>query len=324
LGLPRGGCKAGIWGDPAIAGAERQRTMQAFGRILAPYLVTRSALVGPDMGVGVEDLVEIYKAAGAAYPRSGLFNQLVEGQPLEFHITGHGVIMAARVACELAGRDFAGAAVAIEGFGHVGVGAARYALRGRGKLVAVSTVEGALYNERGIDFERLLELRGRHGDRCVLEYGQGEHIARGEIYFLPVDLLVPGARPYVINEANAGKVQAKVIASGGNIPITDAAERQLFARGILSVPDFIANSGGVIASWVDYLGGNVEQAFRANEALIGATTREVLSEAMARSIDPRAIATGKVARRLAAARGTPRKSYEETREEIRTRLGVFG
>jgi glutamate dehydrogenase (NAD(P)+) len=323
IGLPRGGSKAGIVGNPAMPAETRKRYMQAFGRVLAPYLKSRIVAVGPDMGVGVEDLVEIYAAAGAEYPRSGLFAKKVDGLPLEFHITGHGVYVAARAAFEAASRPFKGATVAVEGFGHVGVGVSNYAVKNGAKLVAVSTIKGAVYDEQGLDFDKLMALRAKHGDSCVLEYPAGKKIANTDIYYLPVDLLIPGARPYVITESNGGRVQAKIISSGSNIPITEGAEQVLFERGIISVPDFIANAGGIIASWVDYLGGNIDQAFEANEKLIGAVAREVLAESAKRKVNPRKVAAGMVADRIAANRGKPRKSWEEVREEIRARLGVF-
>lgn len=323
LGFPRGGCKAGIWGEPGMSGEQRRGIMRAFGRALKPYLAAKAATVGPDMGIGVEDLVQIYDAAGVEYPRSGLFNQLVEGYPLEFHITGHGVIVAARTAFEVAGLDFARAKVAIEGFGHVGVGAARYAVKHGATLVAISTIEGAVYDEKGLDLERLLALRRQCGDACVRAYEGAQQIPNTEIYYLPVDLLVPGARPHVITERNVDKIKAKVISSGSNIPITDGAELRLTQRGILSVPDFIANGGGVIASWVDYLGGNVDQAFRANESLISRVVKEVLPEAIRRRMPPRIVAAEIVAGRVDAARGQPQKSFDQVRQEIRSRLGVF-
>lgn len=310
-------------GSPSLAGEQRSRLMQAFGRALAPYLKSRTALVGPDMGIGVDDLVEIYAAAGAEYPRSGLYAREIDGLPLEFHITGHGVYVAARAAFEIAGRPFEGATVAVEGFGHVGVGVSSYAVKNGAKLVAVSTLAGAVHDEDGIDIAHLLDLRKRHGDRCVVEYPRGRQIRSTDIYYLPVDLLVPGARPYVITEANVGRVQAKIISSGSNIPITDGAEQALFDRGILSVPDFVANAGGVISSWVDYLDGSVEQSFRGNERLIGAITRDVLTEALSRRVTPRQVAAEKVRRRITEARGKPPKSWDEIRNEIRATLGVF-
>jgi glutamate dehydrogenase (NAD(P)+) len=323
LGLPRGGCKAGIWAKAGMSPSLRQQYVQSFGRLIGPFLKSQTVTVGPDMGLGVIDVAAIYEAAGANYPRSGLYSQSVDGLPFEFHITGHGVYCAARAAFEVAGRPFAGASVAVEGFGHVGVGVAMYSVKNGAKLVAVSTIEGAVVREQGLDLEHLLVLREKHGDRCVLEYADGDRIPNTELYFLDVDLLVPGARPNVITSDNVEKVRAKVISSGGNIPISEQAEDRLFARGILSVPDFIANAGGVISSWVDYLGGGVEQAFKANENLIGRITKEVLTEALRSNTTPRRVATKTVDSRIALVRGKPRKSFDEIKQEIRGLLGVF-
>jgi glutamate dehydrogenase (NAD(P)+) len=322
-GLPRGGCKAGIWGDPAMPAAQKQQVMRAFGSALRPYLEPKLVTVGPDMGVGIDDLTAIYEGAGADYPRSGLFQQVLEQDALEFHLTGYGVIIGARAAFKVQGRSMEGATVAIEGFGHVGVGAARYAVREGAKVVAVSTVHGGLYDEGGLDVERLMALRREHGDQCLAEYKAGKRISTGELFFLPVDLLVPGARPYVIDEKNQARVQARFISSGGNIPITQGAEALLFDRGVLSVPDFIANGGGVIASWVDYLGGSREQGFRAIEGMIEGVTTKVLEESLRSRTMPRTVAEGKVAGRIRAQRHQPRKTWDEVREEIRAQLSVF-
>lgn len=323
LGLPRGGCKAGIWAKPGMSAALRLKYTKTFGRLIGPFLQSRTATVGPDMGLGVEDVAIIYAAAGAAYPRSGLYAQTVDGFPFEFHITGHGVYYAARVAFEVAGLSFAGAKVAIEGFGHVGVGVANYCVKNGAKLVAVSTIEGAVYQPNGIDFERLLALREKHGDRCVLAYADGEHVPNAELYYLDVDLPVPGARAHIIHSGNVDGVRAKIISSGSNIPITDDAEKRLFARGVLSVPDFIANSGGVISSWIDYLGGNVAQAFQANENLIGRVAKQVLTDAVRTNTAPRRVAIDEVTKRVVAAKDRPHKSFDEIKQEIRGLLGVF-
>lgn len=323
FGLPRGGCKGGIWGDATMTPETRRGYMRAYGRLLSPFLKPRKAVVGPDMGVFIEDLEAIYAGAEADYPRSGLFARQVDGQPLEFHITGHGVYVAARKGFEAAGRGFEGATVAVEGFGHVGVGVSRYAVKNGARLVAVSTIQGAVHDEAGLNFERLLALREVHGDACVLEYPGGRQIPNTDIYYLPVDLLIPGARPYVITEKNVDRVQAKIISSGSNIPITEVAEQRLFERGILSVPDFVANAGGVLASWVDYLGGDVDQAFRANEKLIGEVSQDILSEALSQRVMPRKVAADRVHARIDEARGKPSPTFEQIREKIRARLGVF-
>ena len=322
LGMPRGGSKAGIWGDSSIPTDRKRAIMRAFGRRLRPYLETKDVAVGPDMGVTVSDVASIYEGAGVENIRSGLFEHVHEGDPAAYHITGYGVVVSMVAAAPFAGIDIRGSRVAIEGFGQVGVGVARYAERAGAKVVAISTVRGAIYSEAGLDVAALLRLRRECGDDCVLRYGRAEQLATSELYYLPVDALVPGARPYVINDENAHRVQAKLVVSAGNITTTEPAESLLFQRGVVSVPDFVANSGGAIASWVDFLSGDLEQAFAAIRRLIGTITGEVLTQARSRAITPWAAATSRVRERVIAARDQPRKTFEQTRSEIRSLLGM--
>jgi glutamate dehydrogenase (NAD(P)+) len=317
LGLPRGGSKAGIWGDPNMPAARKRELLMAFGRAIGPYLASKDVSVGPDMGITVRDVASIYEGARAENVRTGLFERTFEDDPAAYHITGYGVIAAVRAAATFAGLDLARSKVAIEGFGQVGAGAARYVAKTGAKVVGISTVEGALFNERGLDVQELLSLRRRHGDRCLAEYRDGERLSPAQLYALPVDVLVPGARPYVINEANAPTIQARLVVSGGNITVTAGAEELLFRRGVLSVPDFVANSGGAIASWVDMLGGDLPQAFLTSDALIGKLTTEILSRSAAAALSPYAVATARARERILAARGKPRKRFDEIREEIR-------
>lgn len=316
LGFPRGGSKAGIWADPNLPAERRRGVLAAFGRALRGYLQSREAAVGPDMGVTVEDVRTIYAGAGAPDIRTGLFSQQHEGDAAAYHITGYGVVAAMKAAAPFADLDLAGARVAIEGFGQVGAGAARYAVRAGATVVAVSTMEGLLFNPGGLDVERLLELRRQGGDQRLMDYSDAERLMPTDIYLLPVDVLVPGARPYVINEANARQLQARLVVSGGNITTTAGAEQMLFSRGILSVPDFVSNSGAAIASWVDVLGGGVPQALQMVDALIGRVTADVLRQAANSKRPPVVVATALARERVLAAQGQPRKTFDAVRAEI--------
>lgn len=322
--FPRGGCKAGLWGDPMMPREKKNTIMRAFGRALKPYLESRIVSLATDMGVTSADLEIIYEGAGVSPPGKGLSSQEKNGEPLEYHLTGFGVVSAMKATCEIAGINLGGARVAIEGFGKVGGGVLRYSAKEGAKIVAISTIHEAAYNEDGLDVEELLKLRKQLGDGCLSEYEDASHITSADIYFLPVDVLVPGARPFVLTEDNAYKVQAKIICSGANIPITREAEKIFFKRGILSVPDFIANAGGTISAMVNYLGGNADQAFRAIDNLISKLTTEVLMEAREKNIDPYTIALDKCKQRVLKARAQTKKlSFQETMQEIKERLGVF-
>jgi len=324
LDFPRGGCKAGIWGDPMMPKEKKDSIMQAFGRALRPYLESRIVTLATDMGVGSADLESIYEGVGISPPGKGLSAQEKDGEPLENHLTGFGVVIGMKVACEVASIKMNGAQVAIEGFGKVSGGVLRYSAKEGAKVVAISTVHEAIYNDDGLDVERLFELRRQLGDKCLKEYKDAKHIASGDIYFLPVDILSPGARPYVLSKHNAHKVQAKIISSGANIPITEEAEKILFERGIISVPDFIANAGGTIAAWVNFLGGNADQAFKAIDNLISRLATEVLTEARQKNIGPHAIALDKCKQRVLRARAQSEKlTFQEVMPQIKERLGVF-
>ncbi len=322
LGLPRGGSKAGIWGYPGMDPAKKRAVMRAFGRRIQPLLAGNFVAVGPDMGITVADVAEMYQGAGIENARTGLFSQIVDGDPAAYHLTGYGVVTSAGAALGTLGRSLDGARIAIEGFGQAGTGTARYAAKAGANVVAISTLSGAIYNASGLDIPRLIELRRTHGDACVLEYRNAERLSPSELYYVPADVLVPGARPWVIHDDNYGAIQAKVIVSAGNITVRPSTQDHLFRKGILSVPDFVSNSGAAISSWVDFLAGNFEQALKTVDRMITAITTDVLVESKRSGVNPYVVATERVRQRIAANRGKPRKSFEETKADIRQLFGL--
>ena len=210
----------------------------------------------------------------------------------------------------------------MQGFGKVGGGVARYMAEAAAKVVAISTVRGTTYNEDRLDIKKLLDERRKSGDMAVEECENAQHIDREAIYFLPVDILVPGARPYVIDKNNAGRVQAKVISSTANIPITDEVEEVLFQQGIYSVPDFISNAGGVVIGVVDVLGGTADDIFKALRELLGPLTHDILVDARNEGINPRSLAVRKTKEKVLKVRTgkEPAPTIEELLELARQRL----
>jgi glutamate dehydrogenase/leucine dehydrogenase len=322
LGLPRGGSKAGIIGDPSMPPEAKRAYLRAFGRGLRSFLKTKDVAVGPDMGITVDDVKVIYEGANVEQVRKGLFARVVEGDPAGYHLTGRGVIRAALATCRSAEIPFAGATLAVEGFGQVGVGTCRTAVKEGGKVVAVSTMAGAIYNASGLDVEQLMALRREHGDRCILEYKGAERISPDEIYFLPVDISIPGARPWVITEENCDRVQAKVVVSAGNLSVTEAAENKLWARKVITVPDFVANAGALLGSLVDFLGGSVEQAFHAIDTIMTARAAEVATEAIRSNVVPRRVAIKRATELIVSKRGQRPRTFDETMPEIGRILGL--
>ena len=287
--VPVGGGKAGIWHDPAAP--DRDEIIRAFGRALKSIMKERLYFPGGDMGTSDKDVETIYDIVKVEELRpSGLSLKIKEGMPLEDHLTGFGVVAAAKTASKFADVNIEGATVAIEGFGKVGGGVARYMEKAGAKVVAISTIRGAIHNRRGLRVEKLLEMRKRYGDEVVLKYKEAEPITKEELFLLPVDVLVPSARPDVINKGNADKIRTNLISSGANLPVTQEAEEILFIKGTISVPDFVANAGGVIAGMVDRTGGTEEEAFKTVEETITSVTQEVVSTAVKEGINPKAVA----------------------------------
>lgn len=321
-GVPVGGAKSGIWADPGIRGEQRKNIMRAFGRAVKS-LIQEGLVFGADIGTEAGDLAYVFEGAGLTVQGTGLMAEEKDGEPLENHVTGYGVVVAASAASEMAGIDVQGATVAIEGFGKVGGGVARYITEAGARVVAISTVEGMIYDENGLDVRSLLETRGKSGDKAIQEYAGAEHLAKEKIFSLPVDILIPGARPHVIDKTNVKKVKAKIISSIANIPITDEAEEVLFQEGVLVVPDFISNAGGTALGIVDFIGGTPENAFDLAEELIGSNTRIILADARKERINPRRLATRRVEEKISAARrGAEMPSLEDEISRLKERLGL--
>jgi len=269
-----GGAKAGVWYDPTTQ--DRQAVWNAFLTSLRPFIEQRVYLPGTDMGTTEEDFQSLHKD-GARQRSGSLLKQVVDGLPLEDQLTGFGVVESARVAAEFFGISMNGATVAIEGFGKVGGGAARFFNRAGAQVVAVSTVVGTRYDPKGLDTEQLFVLRQTYGDEAVRHYPHGKMLSRNRLFALPVDVLIPGARPDAITAKNVEKVQAKLIVPGANIPFTNTVANRLSARGVGIVPDFVANGGGVLAALADLQGLDVEAAFRSVSDRTTANTTLVLN-----------------------------------------------
>ena len=278
-GLAHGGGKSVIAADPGLPAADKTRLIRAFARAIADI---RDYIPGPDMGTNEISMAQVKNVIGRAV---GLPRE-VGGIPLdEIGATGLGLAAAvdsARPFCDL---DLDGARLVVQGFGSVGQHAARF-LEARGaRLIAVSDSGGARLCEAGFDLERLLAHKA--AGHSVAGCDQGEPLDAGALLAVACEIWIPAARPDVITEQNAGRISAKIVAQGANIPATQAAERILAERGILVLPDFVANAGGVICAAVEYHGGSETQALSTITERIGANTTEVLKRAAASGQLPR-------------------------------------
>lgn len=281
-GLPHGGGKSVIFGDPAMPEAKKEAIIRAFAcaiRDLVDYIP------GPDMGTDEVAMAWIKDEIGrvAGLPRE------VGGIPLDvIGTTGFGLAVAAEVAEEFSGVALKGARVAVQGFGAVGRHAARYLAKKGAKLVAASDTKGAVVNAEGLDIAKLEALKS--AGKSVTAYKGATVIKADELVGVDCDIWIPAARPNVITADNVDRLKARLFLQGANIPATPEAETRMAERGVLSIPDFIANAGGVITSAVEYHGGSERSALDTIAEKIAANTRAVLEAAKAKSILPRAAA----------------------------------
>jgi glutamate dehydrogenase (NAD(P)+) len=251
-GLSHGGAKSVIFADPEMPLADKERLIRVFAKAIEHL---EEYIPGPDMGTDETAMAWIHDEIGRAV---GLPAE-IGGIPLdEIGATGFGVAEAAEAAAPFAGLSLAGARMVVQGYGAVGWNAARFLERKGARLVGVADRAGAIANPDGLDIGALRALT-RSGN-SVAAYDRGMAIAHEELIGLPCDIWIPAARPDVLNADNVDGLQCKLVVQGANIPATPAAERRMFERGIVSVPDFIANAGGVICAAVEHRGGGESSA----------------------------------------------------------------
>lgn len=292
-GLPHGGGKAGILADPRRD--DRERLVRAFARAIRPIT---GYIPGPDMGTDESCMAIIHDETGRAV---GL-PRVLGGIPLdEIGATGFGLAQCAEVAAPFCKLGLQGATLTIEGFGNVGRPAARFLSRLGVQLVATSDTQGAIHNPQGLDVERLAQIKRQTGS--VIHYEPARKIPQADLFNVSCDILIPAARPDCIHAANAKTIQAKLILEGANIPTTPEAEAILHERGIVVVPDFIANAGGVICASVEYHQGAEAMAFQQIEHKIRANTEMVLQRSRDEHIEPRRAAVDMARERVQAAMG---------------------
>ncbi len=294
--IPFGGAKAGIvWSG----GSEelKKEYIQSFARAIKP-LTPKMYIAGPDVNTGEREMKWFVEATGNWHSATGkpadlcmkIFGKKGErcGIPHEFGSTGFGVAQATAVAAEVYGLNIKGATVAIEGFGNVGTFAFKYLAEIGAKIVAVADSRGGVYNADGLDYKKLMGLKKER--KSVADYKPGKKISRDAIFGLKVDILIPASVTDVINDKNKSSIKAKIIVEGANIPMRENVEHWLWQKGIMIVPDMIANAGGVISSYAEHRGYNPKRMLDLVEKKIKKTTQAVLRKSVAEKKNPRLVA----------------------------------
>jgi glutamate dehydrogenase (NAD(P)+) len=270
LGIPQGGAKAGIVFDPEAPSDARREALSNFGMGIQPFLECRSYVPGPDLGVTREDVDWMLAAACGSRPASA------DRPGMSHDYTGVTVSLAAEMAAGRLGLDLRKAGVAIEGFGKVGAATATRLAKSGARIVAVSTSRGGLYNEQGLDVSRLKQESARNGSAFVLSYKEGDRIMACDLPFVEADIFCPCAQHHSISQVKAGKIRARIISAGANVPFTADAEAMLSSRGILCLPDFVANCGGVLGTFLEIAGLNPKKIPDAIRGIVGPRIEEMI------------------------------------------------
>ncbi len=276
-GLPHGGGKAGIIADPKDPKKER------YFRIFAQAIKDLQEYIpGPDMGSNEECMAWIYDEIG----RATALPEEIGGLPLDkLGATGFGLAECAEIACPYAKIELKGAKVAIQGFGSVGKAAVKFLSEKGAIVVAASDTKGSICNPDGIDIKELMAVKEEKGS--VIHYKTGTVKKCEELFLTSCDILIPAATADVISKDNVDGVKAKLILQGANIPATLDAEEIMHKKGILSIPDFIANAGGVIMAAMEYAKKSEKEAFDAISERIKKNTKLILEKTFNEKTLPR-------------------------------------
>ena len=258
LGLPLGGAKGGVCVDPTkLSRAEKQSLTRRYASEIAAFVGPTKDIPAPDVGTDPQTMawfMDTYSQEQGGYAQPGV----VTGKPVEIggslgrnHATGLGVVYVAEKAFEKRGLKMAGSRIVIQGFGNVGSFAALFAHQRGAKIIAVSDVSGGIMNGDGFNVPELIEYVKQQ--KMVKGFPKAQPITNEELLELECEALFPCALEGQIDTHNAEKIKAKIIVEGANGPVTTAATKILHQRGVFIAPDVIANGGGVVVSYFEWV-----------------------------------------------------------------------
>ena len=287
--IPFGGAKSGIIADPKQMSEEKKMDLiRAFSRALkrvCPSLY----VAAPDINTGEQEMAVFAQENGSMKSATGKPAHLCVkpgvkcGIPHEYGSTALGVVQAAFTAANyVEDLDIDNATAAIEGFGNVGSFVAEYLTQIDVNVVAVSDSRGCIYNLDGLDYEKLLDVKTKTGS--VINYRPGKVLANRELFELAVDILVPAALPGIITKENVEHVKAKLVVEAANLPVRPEIEKILADRGVMVVPDILANAGGVISSYAEYRGYNPKRMLEMVQRKIRQNTVTVIETALSKDV----------------------------------------
>jgi glutamate dehydrogenase (NAD(P)+) len=256
VGIPYGGGKGGIIVDPKLLSlAENERMTRRFAAEIAPIIGPEVDIPAPDVNTNSQTMAWIMDTISMmrGYPMPGLITGkplAIEGSLGRNEATARGLQYVVREAVKKTGLSMNGARVAVQGYGNAGAIAARLLSEDGATVIAVSDSKGGIYNSKGIDPMGALRYKMEHGK--LSGFSGSDDVSNQEILEVDCDILVPAALESVITERNADRIKAKMIAEAANGPTTPEADSILFEKGILVLPDILANAGGVTVSYFEW------------------------------------------------------------------------
>lgn len=285
LGLPQGGAKAGVLGDPEAKLPERQVPLRHFARAIAPLLSSRFFAPGMDMGTTLQDIQHMLISAGIT-PGS----RELQGSNSGYY-TALSVYSSVISGVQHLGLDLTQCSAAVEGLGKVGLPLAEILADAGVRVVGVSNSRRAIYNPRGLDVRRLRQLSEQYVSDPLSHYREAEQIPLKQLLELPVEIVCPCARHHSIGDAEVPRLRARLIAAGANNPVTPEAEPLIAQRGILCLPDFVSNCGGVLGGTMEYAGYSLRHIRKTIFEDLGGSIHSLLLDAERQNCSPRELAT---------------------------------
>jgi glutamate dehydrogenase (NAD(P)+) len=281
MGIPFGGAKGGVVCNPKLMSVEElQRMTRRFTSEIVNEIGPEKDIPAPDVGTNPTVMAWIFDTYSMNKGHSVL--GVVTGKPLNLggslgrlEATARGAHYCIREAVKKRGRSLDGMRVAVQGFGNVGSYLAKFAAEDGAKVVAVSDSAGGVHNPNGIDVALALAHKQETGELTGLK--DTEPVTNDELLLLDCDVLAPCALEQVITTDNADKIKAQVICEGANGPTTPSADEILEDRGVLVLPDILANAGGVVVSYFEWVQGLQEYFWKEDE--VNARLNDITSRA---------------------------------------------
>jgi glutamate dehydrogenase (NAD(P)+) len=281
MGLPFGGAKGGVVCDPKrLSSKELERMTRRFTSEIINDIGPERDIPAPDVGTDPKVMAWIFDTYSMNKGHSVL--GVVTGKPLSIggslgreEATARGGLYCIQALAGKEGRRTSDYSVAIQGFGNVGANLARLLHREGATVVAVSDSQSGAYNPDGIDVPVALAYKAEHGTLAGLP--NAEPVTNEELVELPCDILAPCALEQVVTEENADRVKATVICEGANGPVTPAADAILEDKGVAVLPDVLANAGGVVVSYFEWVQGLQEYFWREEE--VNAKLHDIVARA---------------------------------------------